>query len=468
MKSEKSDSLNKKNHQHVNIKKLIEKKCKYETSLASTFDGDSPPKKWNHFLKEKQISSKNSLLNKRQYFNLDNIPSYVFKQTFKKKGFDPNFANNQRKILTYISQLEDLRRKMIVSNALRPDLDQFLENYSFFGQKKITAKIDDQGIKKNEKYFGEIKIKKSIGIKVVNNEETVAMKNHNCMEENLELKNIVDIFTKIRDKIFKKKTDFNKVHSKIKKYIKETIDTRPANFSNLSKFLNLFFWQRSTSKSFEILSKIEKLIVWIFIVKKKLIKIPLDCFCYKQIKNLEGVETEEEDDRLINFYLKRLFRHFADFENPEFSNQNDRMIKFLNRYFETDFGEKFSLAKFTWFTNRKFILSSCKEDNSTNSILAIKDFARFLQSKEEFKHIFDRCSFFNTLVKISKSYFFNDLENGISSLVKRFFLVLNSSVKPKKVSELIFYVLGSNKVRCPFNKQEFVKAARLVLSPYDD
>lgn len=213
-------------------------------------------------------------------------------------------------------------------------------------------------------------------------------------------------------------------------------------FSNkLKRFLYYFFCQRSTRSSYEILSKIEKLVLFALIVKKGFLNFSSRCLCFDYIKKLEQTETSKSDDFFINFFLKRVFKHLANSENQSIPKQKERLKLFFGKYFKCNIVENFNFASPNWFKKNAILIKDFKQKGQAYNIKNIKHFVSYLHKKKEFFIIFKKENFHNITSTVFDKYYSENMQSKMKLLIKKFRNATNDSDFCQGISKLIFQLL---------------------------
>lgn len=440
----------------------------------------------------------NQLLQKRQNFHL--TPFYEeppAKRT--SKAFDPDFENNQRKILKYVSNLCKLQQNIIVDCILKVDAPQRPARHSANEIKySLFKKLEntDPQIKnhfKNEKIKNphsseratEKKAKQIFqrpSIRCTRNPKAKKSKNlalRNGIPSEIKkpsdksppackcgiLKILVKFLVEIRLKKCRKKKYLDVLTRLIRIAAEQRQNQRPRFSNSLRQFLNLFFCQKSDEESFQKLSALEKIYLVFIILKKDFAGPDLDCLCYWKIKRLEGTRTKIKNQAITEIFVKKMIKQIARNENPELPEQEEQLQVFFEKYFSCRLGEDFSFEGFYWFKHLLLLKKNYLDLAITDIAVNVKSFVRLLHSKDNFKHVFEKDFFADLTKQVFDTYFQKSMQKKMRALIHQFRTSVVGEDYSQRFASFIFEEINNSFFKISLNKKEIFKAGSLVMNP---
>jgi hypothetical protein len=300
MKKFKTNQVNQENKFSLQSPHFPRKINPYENTKETTLKLSSPcfsfsnnlTKSENHFQFQKETSSKvkvdfsNSFLSKRPFDDFNDkmfIDNHAFTDEFT--SYDKDFGNNQKIILKYVSRLCPLQKNIILNNIKNIHSLKYIfhSNQQMFNKEKggknliLEPKkfkplininksiIKEVDLNKNIKYMSPILIKNNIKDKLVQIIEHNNLKFNICKCQSLS--KIFKTLLKIKTTPFNLIEQKEKLKKLLEDYLEVSKNPKPLYSNKLKRFLLLFFCMKSKEEDFVVLSKIERIFLFIILLK---------------------------------------------------------------------------------------------------------------------------------------------------------------------------------------------------------
>ena len=389
------------------------------------------------------------------------------------RSFDKDFETNKTKILGYIGKLCDLQKSIIMNNIRNINSLKYIfhSNGQMFRKEYQNSQSNAKMISKNKlKKFNPNVIPIQGPDRAGRIEQTLPKsagppkrRSRSDEFESLSIDDDCDCngVLQILKMLFEMSPESPRLEDRkaeLKRLLVDFVgigpDSKPLFSRKLKKFLIYFFSQNSQSKDFRILTKIEKLLFFVILIKKRYIEKPFSCFCFEKVKPLELVDTGHNLIDAIKWSLDKMLTDICHNDLGFPTTEKNELEKLYSEFY--DYQLVIKIMKPEMSRPEKNLEKEKSQINELRYIIN-KIHSMYFSDK-----IFQKENYLILIRRAFKHYYQFRIKEDFSKLIREFRKCSNKPDFGGSFLDFLLNFIWNLEISIPFNKQEIVRAMKLI------